>query len=108
MEYFYKSVIPKLRKDIENIIPKLSTYRPEILFGVCAFFLAYIIMVFIKRARSNFPPGPLGLPIVGYLPFISENLHIDFTKLGKKYGDVFRLVENSFALIFSICILVIC
>ncbi|CAL1272925.1 unnamed protein product, partial [Larinioides sclopetarius] len=92
MEYLFKSVIPKMR---ENIIPKIEIYRNEILFGVCAFILAYIIMILIKKARSNYPPGPMGLPIVGYLPFISENLHMDFTELGKKYGDVFSVKLGS-------------
>ncbi|GBN12798.1 Cytochrome P450 18a1 [Araneus ventricosus] len=84
-----------MRNDIENIIPKLATYRNEILLGVCAFILAYIIMSLIKKARSNYPPGPMGLPIVGYLPFISENLHLDFIELGKKYGDVFSVKLGS-------------
>ncbi|XP_055941707.1 uncharacterized protein LOC129971757 [Argiope bruennichi] len=95
MEYLYKTIIPKMRNEIGNITPKLEVYRYEILLGVFAFFLAYAIMVFVKKAKSNYPPGPMGLPIVGYLPFVSNNLHLDFTELGKKYGDVFSVKLGS-------------
>ncbi|CAL1272926.1 unnamed protein product [Larinioides sclopetarius] len=91
MQYLYKSLVPQLSDGIGNIILIVKTYNYEFLFGICAFFLAYFIALFIKKTRSNFPPGPIGLPIVGYLPFLSEDLHLDFSKLGKKYGDVFSV-----------------
>ncbi|GFQ75789.1 cytochrome P450 2K4, partial [Trichonephila clavata] len=31
----------------------------------------------------------------GYLPFLTENLHLDLIELGKKYGDVFSLSLGS-------------
>ncbi|PSR91551.1 Flavonoid 3',5'-hydroxylase [Actinidia chinensis var. chinensis] len=37
------------------------------------------------------PPGPRGLPIVGYLPFLSANLHEQFTELAHQYGPIYKL-----------------
>ncbi|GFS34280.1 hypothetical protein Acr_00g0033140 [Actinidia rufa] len=37
------------------------------------------------------PPGPRGLPIVGYLPFLSTNLHEQFTELAHQYGPIYKL-----------------
>ncbi|GFX09853.1 hypothetical protein TNCV_2688951 [Trichonephila clavipes] len=76
-----------LEKVIENATSRLDYIRasrgspmPEIIF---------------KIITSNFPPGPTGLPILGYLPFLSEDIHLDLIELGKKYGDVFSLPLGS-------------
>ncbi|KAK4400355.1 Isoflavone 3'-hydroxylase [Sesamum angolense] len=37
------------------------------------------------------PPGPRGLPIVGYLPFLRPDMHIQFTELARKYGPIYKL-----------------
>ncbi|XP_071687038.1 geraniol 8-hydroxylase-like [Rutidosis leptorrhynchoides] len=37
------------------------------------------------------PPGLYGLPIVGYLPFLSSNVHEVFASIAHKYGPVFSL-----------------
>ncbi|KAG8182695.1 hypothetical protein JTE90_017673 [Oedothorax gibbosus] len=54
-----------------------------------------LVLVFLFSTRrgknGKLPPGPFGLPLVGYVPFLTGNLHFDFVKLGKKYGDVFSL-----------------
>ena len=41
------------------------------------------------RQRRRLPPGPTGLPLVGYLPFLSKEPHKDIAKLSDKYGNVF-------------------
>ncbi|GFT79414.1 cytochrome P450 18a1 [Nephila pilipes] len=38
--------------------------------------------------NKKLPPGPWGLPILGYWPFIRIT-HLDFTELSKIYGNVF-------------------
>ncbi|KAL8503642.1 hypothetical protein ACS0TY_022393 [Phlomoides rotata] len=42
-------------------------------------------------AGPPLPPGPRGLPVLGYLPFLKVNLHLQFTQLAHKYGPIYRL-----------------
>lgn len=44
-----------------------------------------------RKGKNRLPPGPYGLPVVGYLPFLGSNLHERFTEMGKKYGPIFSL-----------------
>ncbi|PPS03086.1 hypothetical protein GOBAR_AA17584 [Gossypium barbadense] len=41
------------------------------------------------------PPGPLGLPIIGNLPFIKPELHRYFSDLSRIYGPIFKLRMGS-------------
>ncbi|KAL0326505.1 UNVERIFIED_CONTAM: cytochrome [Sesamum angustifolium] len=44
-----------------------------------------------KDGTAPYPPGPRGLPILGYLPFLHLNLHHQFTELAQKYGPIYKL-----------------
>ena len=41
------------------------------------------------QTRRRLPRGPIGLPFVGYSPFLGEKPYKTFVKLGEKYGNVF-------------------
>ncbi|KAM0069826.1 putative cytochrome P450 [Helianthus debilis subsp. tardiflorus] len=45
--------------------------------------------------KAHLPPGPYGLPVIGYLPFLSSNLHEKFTEIAHKYGPIFSLQLGS-------------
>nr|BAV93926.1 cytochrome P450 3201G3 [Chamberlinius hualienensis] len=47
----------------------------------------------IKRANIivKLPPGPWGLPLVGYLPWIRKNAYESFIDISKKYGGLFSV-----------------
>ena len=48
-----------------------------------------------SRARGHptrkEPPGPWGLPLLGYLPFVGRKMHLKLTDLAKRYGDVYQI-----------------
>uniref|UniRef100_A0A7N1A4F8 Cytochrome P450 n=1 Tax=Kalanchoe fedtschenkoi TaxID=63787 RepID=A0A7N1A4F8_KALFE len=44
-----------------------------------------------KKSRLALPPGPRGLPLVGYLPFLGTELHLTFAKLARIYGPIFKV-----------------
>lgn len=49
------------------------------------------IILFYKKYK-NLPPGPWGLPFVGYLcSIINENVHDKYLELSKKYGKIFSV-----------------
>lgn len=46
---------------------------------------------FLSKMRGRMPPGPWGVPLVGYLPFLGTELHQTFAKLGIAYGPIYKL-----------------
>ncbi|TYH74806.1 hypothetical protein ES332_D05G428200v1 [Gossypium tomentosum] len=47
------------------------------------------------KINPPLPPGPLGLPIIGNLPFIKPELHRYLSDLSRIYGPVFKLRMGS-------------
>ena len=74
----------------------LSIY--DLLLNLVFILLITLIVAFITylyneyKVRQLLPPGPLGIPLVGYQPFFGKDLHKVVTKLGEKYGSVFTYV----------------
>ncbi|KAJ4847199.1 hypothetical protein Tsubulata_049630, partial [Turnera subulata] len=66
---------------------------------LCILLLPGTMILFLwsfKKLRSVheprlLPPGPRGLPIIGYLPFLTPNLHQLFLNLAKTYGPIYKL-----------------
>lgn len=44
-----------------------------------------------RRSPLPEPPGPYGLPVFGYMPFLGKKPHLALTQLKEKYGDIFQL-----------------
>ncbi|KAG2690938.1 hypothetical protein I3760_09G213900 [Carya illinoinensis] len=48
------------------------------------------------------PPGPRGLPIVGYLPFVGTKLHTKFEQLCGIYGPIYKVwLANKLCIVIS-------
>nr|UVC58038.1 CYP706V7 protein [Isodon rubescens] len=59
-----------------------------------------IIWFFRKMIKSGekgamSPPGPRGLPIVGYLPFLRRDIHCQLTELAAHYGPIYKIRAGS-------------
>lgn len=63
----------------------------EIVYTLLVFASVLLMVRFIQWFKHirTLPPGPWGVPIFGYLPFIKTDVHLQFTELAKKYGPIF-------------------
>jgi len=54
------------------------------------------------RLNRSLPPGPYGLPLVGYLPFLKRpnDFQGEMTDLSRRYGPIFSLKLGSELLVF--------
>ncbi|XP_047326745.1 geraniol 8-hydroxylase-like [Impatiens glandulifera] len=59
---------------------------------ILIWFTSLLLKKFSKKAQALLlPPGPMGLPLFGSLPFLHPELHSYFTDLAKTYGPIFSL-----------------
>lgn len=79
--------------------------RQDVLVAAAATLTAtYAIKsIYSSWSLSNkLPPGPRGLPVVGYLPFLGKKAYESFLELGKKYGPIFSLnVGGRYAIVIN-------
>lgn len=65
---------------------------PFIIFCVLGFWKLVFIWQSSKKLRPPLPPGPWGLPILGYLPFLNRNASfLSFHQLSRRYGPIYRV-----------------
>jgi 26-hydroxylase len=66
--------------------------EPADLWKSLLVFIGVLLVVrllqFLRELR-RLPPGPWGVPILGYLPFFKGDAHLHFHDLVKRYGSVF-------------------
>ena len=58
------------------------------------FGLLSVLFLLRKLTQKNrkLPPGPVGLPVLGYLPFLDVfDLASSFTQISRRFGDIFSL-----------------
>ncbi|XP_054719611.1 cytochrome P450 2U1-like [Uloborus diversus] len=49
------------------------------------------VWISVRRKGNNPLPGPLGLPFVGYIPFMTSKPYVKLAKLAKRYGPVYSV-----------------
>ncbi|XP_023729968.1 geraniol 8-hydroxylase [Lactuca sativa] len=71
--------------------------KEDLTFQLLVFSVISLLILWysFRKATLRLPPGPRGLPVLGYLPFLSPDLHHEFTKLGQRYGPIFKLQLGS-------------
>ena len=50
-----------------------------------------ILRPLFDSKRRRLPPGPTGLPLLGYMPFMARNNTDTFMQLFSRYGKIFSL-----------------
>ncbi|KMT16995.1 hypothetical protein BVRB_2g042000 [Beta vulgaris subsp. vulgaris] len=73
---------------------KADEISRNVLTTIIPIFIMLWFIFFVKkqdRKKPPLPPGPRGLPLVGYLPFLGSNLHHSFKELASLYGPIFKL-----------------
>ncbi|XP_069156797.1 cytochrome P450 306a1 [Procambarus clarkii] len=64
----------------------------KILWAVSAALFCCLCGLWALRAFINLPPGPWGLPVVGYLPWLNPRTpHLTMVRLVERYGRLFSL-----------------
>ncbi|KAK7507572.1 hypothetical protein BaRGS_00001507 [Batillaria attramentaria] len=77
----------------------VSAHLPEVKATAAVFMVTLVavkLITLMNKKRPNLPPGPRGVPILGYLPFFGKEPPITFMKLHKTYGDVISISMGSF------------
>ncbi|KAL1140657.1 hypothetical protein AAG570_000587 [Ranatra chinensis] len=69
-----------------RLVQKLDPVSVFLFLGVVS-----VVRLLWVWCRCRLPPGPLGLPLVGYLPFLGPEAHLHFSRLSAKFGPVFSL-----------------
>ncbi|MCL7044523.1 hypothetical protein MKW94_006736, partial [Papaver nudicaule] len=71
----------------------LSSLPPTTIIAIVSSTLVLFLLKTIFRRKNwrNSPPGPIGWPILGYLPYLTDRLHEDLFKLAKVHGPIYSL-----------------
>lgn len=58
---------------------------------VLVFLTVLLSTRYFLGSQANLPPGPWGVPVLGYLPFLTKDIHVFMMDLSKKFGSIYRL-----------------
>lgn len=69
-----------------------STSIRNTLTLICGILLFGLLLQHLLRLiidLKKLPPGPYGIPVLGYLAFVGNEKHTKYRELAKKYGSIF-------------------
>lgn len=74
-----------------------TSCRESLVHTLAVTLLFYVVALLWRwwRTSLTLPPGPRGLPLVGYLPYIQRDFHEELTLLSKQHGPIFSLRMGS-------------
>ena len=70
-------------------------YNIPLIQAILAATLVFLCIYYGISQLRGLPPGPRGIPILGYWPFLrQENAHLQVQELRDKYGEVFSFTAT--------------
>ncbi|GFV86880.1 cytochrome P450 18a1 [Trichonephila clavipes] len=66
---------------------------------IALFILLVSIWLTSGKSKKKQLPGPIGLPIVGYIPFMTKKPYVKLTELSKTYGPIYKVRLGSIDII---------
>ena len=91
MEYFFQLSYDYLRK-FHNGSALIAVQSSSVLIvGIVMLTTILLMQVLNTKLTQRMPPGPWGFPYFGNVHQLGTKPHLAFTKMWKKYGDVFRI-----------------
>ncbi|KAF7804118.1 3,9-dihydroxypterocarpan 6A-monooxygenase-like [Senna tora] len=79
----------------ENMWPQLQSYVQLILISLFFPILIGAILIRSRRSKSDGPPTPPSLPLIGHLHLLSPLPHRSFHNLSSRYGPILKLFLGS-------------
>lgn len=65
------------------------------MINLARLILVILICVLLVKLRLShlklLPPGPMGFPFLGYLPFVGQEIHLTLTSLSNRYGPIYQI-----------------
>ena len=73
-----------------------SPAAADLCFPVARLLLTFLtvclaVRVLRRPASRRLPPGPRGLPFLGFLPFLDKDFHLTLTRLSHRFGPVYQI-----------------
>ena len=75
-----------------NLVLSASLLR-TIIVSLIVYLAAKLYLT--KLRALPLPPGPFGVPFLGFLPFIGKDFHLTLTNLSQKYGPIYQIFLGS-------------
>ncbi|XP_017074255.1 cytochrome P450 306a1 [Drosophila eugracilis] len=77
-------------------MPSVQTFIGLLIPGILVLVILYLCEHQYDNVLGVSPPGPWGVPFLGYLPFLSSRApHKSLQALAKRYGNIFELKMGS-------------
>ena len=81
---------------MHTLVPTLVSILPTVRLCLIFIIVFLIVRLFITRSPLlPLPPGPFGIPLLGFLPFLGQDFHFTLTQLSQRFGPIYQIFLGS-------------